>query len=344
MTRSTPPPGEGQEGAGRDRRGPLPTYPRSPFPCYSCFTPPSGAGAERSRRPGSGDREAARGSVIRRRRGKPGHRPGRVCSPARASGARATMRNQRMPSGRLRSVVRVSRLVRPMPGSKPEPGGRGAEKSAIGGACRLVEQAGHRSFPLQSRRSVAGPAAPSPFIPAGASRRAALGVCPAMARTSRRSRARIPSLCEEHRGAAAQQHKKHIQPACKPGSVWPRLAAERGGHSSGAALARRLVQPTRAAGRMGPAAETACRPYSVLLPAGFALPSPLPAMRCALAAPFHPCRACAPSRAGVPAVCFLWHCPWGCPRRPLAAAAHPWSPDFPRRGRRGRPAGWIGMR
>ena len=31
------------------------------------------------------------------------------------------------------------------------------------------------------------------------------------------------------------------------------------------------------------------RPYSVLLPVGFALPRPLPAARCALTAPFHPC-------------------------------------------------------
>src|SRR5262249_61085538 len=29
--------------------------------------------------------------------------------------------------------------------------------------------------------------------------------------------------------------------------------------------------------------------YSVLLPVGFALPLPLPAARCALTAPFHPC-------------------------------------------------------
>ena len=32
-----------------------------------------------------------------------------------------------------------------------------------------------------------------------------------------------------------------------------------------------------------------CRPYSVLLPVGFTLPSPLPDPRCALTAPFHPC-------------------------------------------------------
>jgi len=34
----------------------------------------------------------------------------------------------------------------------------------------------------------------------------------------------------------------------------------------------------------------ACRPYLVLLPVGFAVPPPLPAARCALTAPFHPCR------------------------------------------------------
>jgi hypothetical protein len=33
-----------------------------------------------------------------------------------------------------------------------------------------------------------------------------------------------------------------------------------------------------------------CRSYLVLLPVGFSLPPPLPAARCALTAPFHPCR------------------------------------------------------
>ena len=32
---------------------------------------------------------------------------------------------------------------------------------------------------------------------------------------------------------------------------------------------------------------------------------------------------------GPKAVCFLWHCPWGRPRRPLAGTVFPWSPDFP---------------
>src|SRR5262249_46873474 len=58
----------------------------------------------------------------------------------------------------------------------------------------------------------------------------------------------------------------------------------------------------------------------------FAVPSPLPAARCALAAPFHPCRA---PGSGTPAVYFLWHFPWGRPRRALPGTAPPWSPDFP---------------
>jgi len=29
------------------------------------------------------------------------------------------------------------------------------------------------------------------------------------------------------------------------------------------------------------------------------------------------------------AVCFLWHFPWGRPRRPLTGTVSPWSPDFP---------------
>ncbi len=40
--------------------------------------------------------------------------------------------------------------------------------------------------------------------------------------------------------------------------------------------------------RGNPPGREACRPYLVLLPVGFAVPSPLPATRCALTAPFHP--------------------------------------------------------
>jgi hypothetical protein len=71
----------------------------------------------------------------------------------------------------------------------------------------------------------------------------------------------------------------------------------------------------------------ACRPYLVLLPVGFSLPSPLPAARCALTAPFHPCRP--PETPDGLAVYFLWHFPWGRPRRVLPGTVPPWSPDFP---------------
>src|SRR6185295_19795276 len=78
----------------------------------------------------------------------------------------------------------------------------------------------------------------------------------------------------------------------------------RDGHSSGAPLARGLEQPTRAAAGIEPGAlsahdapNTPRRPYSVLLPVGFAVPPPSPEARCALTAPFHPCR-CGLPRAG----------------------------------------------
>ena len=42
---------------------------------------------------------------------------------------------------------------------------------------------------------------------------------------------------------------------------------------------------------MNPENCSSCRPYSVLLPVGFAVPFPSPETRCALTAPFHPYRA-----------------------------------------------------
>ena len=62
------------------------------------------------------------------------------------------------------------------------------------------------------------------------------------------------------------------------------------------------------------------------------------------------CRTVSPLPAGpqvrlgsVRAVCFLWHFPWGRPRRPLTGTVFPWSPDFPPPlplGS-GRPAVWL---
>src|SRR5262245_39927787 len=80
----------------------------------------------------------------------------------------------------------------------------------------------------------------------------------------------------------------------------------RDGHSSGAPLARRLEQPTRAAAGIEPgtlgahgAPNLPRRPYSVLLPVGFAVPPPLPEARCALTAPFHPCPCGLPRPGGL---------------------------------------------
>ena len=36
-----------------------------------------------------------------------------------------------------------------------------------------------------------------------------------------------------------------------------------------------------------------------------------------------------PGRRSARAVCFLWHFPWGRPRRALPGTVFPWSPDFP---------------
>ena len=89
--------------------------------------------------------------------------------------------------------------------------------------------------------------------------------------------------------------------ACKPGSVLAVKAMD--GHSSGMAVASHLEQPTRTR-RTKPSLRGVPLPcsYLVLLPVGFTLPILLPASRCALTAPFHPCHADM-------AVCFLWHFP-----------------------------------
>src|ERR1700678_3960536 len=89
--------------------------------------------------------------------------------------------------------------------------------------------------------------------------------------------------------AAAIQRR---QPACKPGSVWPEVFASDattiplGRPSPGASS----NQPERPGQQTGPATPfgAARRSYSVLLPAGLAMPPTLPPTRCALTAPFHP--------------------------------------------------------
>ena len=82
--------------------------------------------------------------------------------------------------------------------------------------------------------------------------------------------------------------------ACKPGSV-PRRGvtptaamAIHLGRASPRASSNQPGQRCGNAFRFAALAAKLCRPYSVLLPAGFALPVLLPGLRCALTAPFHP--------------------------------------------------------
>jgi hypothetical protein len=90
-----------------------------------------------------------------------------------------------------------------------------------------------------------------------------------------------------------------------------------------------------------------CRPYSVLLPVGFAVPLPLPAARCALTAPFHPCLCGSPRAGGLFSVALSLGSP------PAAVSRHrrslePGLSSTALDGRKassrgsGRPAGWQG--
>jgi hypothetical protein len=152
----------------------------------------------------------------------------------------------------------------------------------------------------------------------------------------RASTATGPKWREVRRVTPNPSWSKRHQPACKPGSVGQRLLTQtiRDGHSSGTTFARCLEQPTRTTSltsllrryrfrelpalsslfglapggvyRAGSVAETAVRSYRTFSPL---LPPSL-------------------ARMGE-AVRFLWHCPWGCPRRTLSGTVCRWSPDFP---------------
>jgi hypothetical protein len=137
-------------------------------------------------------------------------------------------------------------------------------------------------------------------------------------------------------GVVISRPRKLRQMAYKPGSVlrskpdgWPFLwDAHR--------CAPRRDLPGRRCGNtpFGIASYPNGRPYLVLLQVGFALPLLLPAARCALTAPFHPYQ-------HKLAVCFLWHFPWGYPRRTLSGTLLPWSPDFPPFASKERPSGHL---
>jgi hypothetical protein len=133
-------------------------------------------------------------------------------------------------------------------------------------------------------------------------------------------------------GVVGQKRRRKGQTACKPGSVRPK---RRDDHSSGTHLTMRLTRPTRAArqerlrnnhvcdlaaapirscSRWGLPCRPCCQGRGALLPHPFALARGADLLTQASLAR---------------AVYFLWHFPWGRPRRPLAGTVFPWSPDFP---------------
>ena len=131
-----------------------------------------------------------------------------------------------------------------------------------------------------------------------------------------------------HPAGRRRVERKRAQTACKPGPVpalksdgWPfvwdvRCRTPRATYPGGGAETRLPATP-KSPGRPPlfglapggvyhavPVAGDAVRSYRTL--------SPLPA-----------------GRKAAPAVCFLWHFPWGRPRRALPGTVLPWSPDFP---------------
>ncbi len=120
------------------------------------------------------------------------------------------------------------------------------------------------------------------------------------------------------------------QTACKPGSV--RTVLVRDGHSSRTRLAARLARPTRTTERECSCATRALPSLFGLAPGGVCPAAPV------ASGAVRSCRPVSPLPAGCPvvfqvalarAVCFLWHFPWGRPRRTLSGTVFPWSPDFP---------------
>ena len=140
-----------------------------------------------------------------------------------------------------------------------------------------------------------------------------------------------------------------VQPACKPGSVRragepsrvttiplgrpsPAASSDQPGRQPGNGLDRGLavpspcpVAPIRSCSRWGLPCRRRCRRRGALLPHPFTLTRTR-------------------DRSRRRAVCFLWRCPWGRPRRTLSGTVFPWSPDFPPRSPRGgmrRPSGRL---
>ena len=90
--------------------------------------------------------------------------------------------------------------------------------------------------------------------------------------------------------------------------------------------ARLSAVPIRFCSRRGLPCRVCCQPRGALLPHPFTLTLSVGLPRLALLEAVWPAMRC---NRFWKAVCFLWHFPWGRPRRTLSGAVFPWSPDFP---------------
>ncbi len=102
-------------------------------------------------------------------------------------------------------------------------------------------------------------------------------------------------------------------------------------HSSGTSVAGRLARPTRMASAKTPSAAPVSRWPAIPIRScsRWGLPCRRRYRRRGALLP-HPFTLATRGFHRGPAVCSLWHCPWGRPRRELPDTVFPWSPDFPR--------------
>ena len=122
-----------------------------------------------------------------------------------------------------------------------------------------------------------------------------------------------------------------VQTVCKPGSV-PRTEIRGDGHSSGTVVADRLARPTRTTTRERVRCPLASQPVIPIRSCsrwGLPCRSRCRSRGALLPHPFTLTQEPRTEILGAWAVCFLWHCPWGRPRRVLPGTVFPWSPDFP---------------
>ena len=133
------------------------------------------------------------------------------------------------------------------------------------------------------------------------------------------------------------RERETCQLACKPGSVWPRSpGAWQPFIWDGARAPPRATHPDDEAGN-SPGAFARMSSLFGLAPGGVCHAVPVarsavgsyPTFSPSLRQRRPPCRWPGVCSETGGAVCFLWHFPWGRPRRTLSGAVFPWSPDFP---------------